>query len=178
MTYLRRPFIFVLASVIVLACFAVPAKADDTTITDAQLVQIRGRCTEIQTTLDRIHSNDALLRVNRGQLYELISTKLMARLNSRIALNHLDGSSLVSVASNYESHLNAFRVNYQLYEEALSNTIKTNCTDQPVNFYNKLQEARSKRADVLKSIQDITDDISSYQDAFDAFAQPYRNGTL
>lgn len=175
MQYFRRPAMFIIGSIILFSMIQLPVRAQEeaATITDDQLVQIRNRCSEIQSTLSQVHANDALLRVNRGQLYELISTKLMARLNSRIALNRLDSSGLVAVANSYEVHLKDFRSNYQTYEELLSDTIRTNCTDQPVSFYDKLQETRKKRAEVYKNTQDIAQDIKAYRAAFDLFAKPY-----
>jgi hypothetical protein len=144
------------------------------TPTDSQLVQIRTRCNEIQATLSRVHANDALVRVNRGQLYERLSTKLAVPLNSRIALNRLDGSSLLSVMSRYDVHLNEFRVLYQSYEEQLSNTMRTNCVNQPAKFYESLESARMKRQAVRESTQRLNADIADYKQAFTEFASSYR----
>lgn len=178
MQHFRRPALFIIGSIVLFSMIQLPVNAQEeaTSITDDQLVQIRSRCDEIQTTLGHVHANDALLRVNRGQLYELISTKLMARLNSRIALNRLDSSSLVTVAITYESHLKDFRSNYQVYEELLSDTIRTNCANQPVSFYDKLQATRQKRSDVYKNTQDLAQDVKAYREAFDLFAKPYTEG--
>lgn len=148
--------------------------AEDGTITDLQLVQIRSRCKEVQATLSRVHANDALLRVNRGQLYERLSTKLMVPLNSRIALNRLDGSSLLTITSSYEKHLGEFRLNYQAYEEQLSETMKVDCVKQPAKFYESLQVAREKRQTVYESAQSLAKDIAEYKQAFTEFAKSYR----
>ena len=147
---------------------------DSSTITDLQLVQIRARCSEVKATLGRVHANDALLRVNRGQLYERLSTKLAAPLNSRIALNRLDGSSLLTVTSNYDQHLNDFRTHYQTYEEQLSATMRIDCVNQPAKFYDSLQDARAKRQIVNESSQRLTSDIAEYKQAFTEFARSYR----
>jgi len=151
-----------------------PALAESGPVTDQQLVQIRARCSEVQAMLSRVHANDALLRVNRGQLYERLSTKLTVPLNSRIVLNRLDGSSLLSVTSRYEQHLNDFRAYYQTYEEQLSATMRINCTKQPAKFYESLQVAREKRQVVHDSAQQLAKDIGEYKQAFTEFARAYR----
>jgi len=143
-------------------------------ITDFQLTQIRVRCKEVQASLSRVHANDALLRVNRGQLYERLSTKLMVPMNSRIAVNRLDGSSLLSVTSSYDRHLGEFRVNYQAYEEQLSSTMRIDCAKQPASFYESLKSARDKRRSVYESAQQLGRDISDYRQAFTDFSQPYK----
>lgn len=147
---------------------------DSSTITDLQLVQIRARCSEVKATLGRVHANDALLRVNRGQLYERLSTKLAAPLNSRIALNRLDGSALLTVTSQYDQHLNDFRTHYQTYEEQLSATMRIDCVNQPAKFYDSLQDARAKRQTVNESSQRLASDIAEYKQAFTEFARSYR----
>ena len=151
-----------------------PALAEPQPATDQQLVQIRTRCSEVQAALSRVHANDALLRVNRGQLYERLSTKLTVPLKSRIALNRLDGSSLLSVTSSYEQHLNDFRAHYQVYEEQLSATMRINCAKQPAKFYESLQVAREKRQVVHASTQQLAKDITEYKQAFTEFARAYR----
>ena len=174
MKYFKRPFLLIGLSVVVLGLAQVPVGAEESdSITDAQMVKIRSQCTDLQSTLTRVHVNDALLRVNRGQLYELLSTKLMARLNSRIALNRLDSTKLIAATTIYEKHLKEFRANYQAYEEALSGTIKTNCVNQPVLFYDQLQEVRVKRAEVFSSTEALGNSIQAYKDAFDEFKKPY-----
>lgn len=144
------------------------------TMSDQQLTQIRNRCSEVQATLSRVHSNDALLRVNRGQVYERLSTKLMVPLNSRVALNRLDGSSLLTVTSNYEQHLSDFRLRYQSYEEQLSSTMKIDCKKQPAKFYDSLKLARERRQFVADSVNSLAKDITDYKKAFVEFAVPYR----
>ena len=142
--------------------------------TDSQLVQIRSRCSEIQAVLNRVHANDALVRVNRGQLYERLSTKLAVPLNSRIALNRLDGSSLLSVTSTYDVHLNEFRSLYQSYEEQLSDTMRIDCVNQPAKFYESLESAREKRQAVHVSTEQLSADIAAYKKALAEFASSYR----
>src|SRR5687768_4010153 len=107
-------------------------KAQAQPMTEAHIARIRANCVEAQSTLTQLHATDALLRVNRGQLYESISTKLMAPFNSRVALNQLDGAKLVSITAMYEQQLAEFRINYQQYEEAMSSLLKLNCVNQPV----------------------------------------------
>lgn len=179
MNYFKRLFLFIGFSLIVLGLVQVPVGAEESdSITDVQMVKIRSQCTDLQSTLNRVHVNDALLRVNRGQLYELLSTKLMARLNSRIALNRLDSTKLVAASTVYEQYLREFRANYQAYEEALSGTIKTNCVNQPVGFYDQLRDVRAKRLEVFKSTEKLESSIQAYKDAFDEFKQPYIQGPV
>ncbi len=171
----RLPVLALSALVVSLVLVGSKVTAEDSnTPTDTQLSQIRTRCSEIQATLSRIHANDALLRVNRGQLYERLSTKLTVPLNSRIALNRLDGSSLLTVTSNYDQHLDDFRSRYQTYEEQLSTTMRIDCTKQPAKFYDSLQDARVKRRAVYDATQNLAKDITDYKQAFTEFTAAYK----
>lgn len=149
------------------------ARAENTPMTEAHIARIRANCVDAQSTLRQLHASDALLRVNRGQLYESISTKLMAPLNSRISLNRLDGVSLVSIATTYESQLVYFRQSYQQYEEAMSQTLRINCINQPVVFYDSVADARSKRKKVHDSTVALHNTISEYKTEFEAFAKQF-----
>lgn len=146
-------------------------------ITDTQLVQIQTHCSEIKTALKQAHASDAIVRVNRGKLYERLSTKLMAPLNSRIALNRLDGTALLRVTSEYEKHLRAFRTSYQAYEEKMSELISINCTKQPAHFYNVLEDVRVRRGLVRENTETLARDVARYKTAFDEFASPYRGAS-
>ncbi|HSW77722.1 MAG TPA: hypothetical protein VLG36_02915 [Candidatus Chromulinivoraceae bacterium] len=144
--------------------------ADDSLMTEAHIQRIKSNCSEAQSTLFQLHASDALLRVNRGQLYESISTKLMEPFNSRLTINSYNAADMVSIASNYDSELTTFRLNYQQYEEAMSATLAINCTNQPVAFYDSVTDTRAKRSKVHDSALALHKTISDYETAFEAFA--------
>lgn len=157
--------------------FSTSARADDSApMTEAHIARIRNNCSEAQSALSQLHASDALLRVNRGQLYESISTKLMAPFNSRVALNRLDGSQLISTATTYEQQLNDFRQKYQQYEEAMSNTLRINCTNEPVAFYDAVGDTRAKRQKVHDSTTALHKTIRQYQSEFETFAKNFHGG--
>lgn len=143
-------------------------------MTEAHITRIRNNCVEAQASLSQLHASDALLRVNRGQLYESISEKLMAPFNSRVALNRLDGAQLVSTATDYERELADFRTKYQQYEEAMSDTLRINCKNEPVAFYDSVTDARDKRQKVHESTMVLHETIGDYKDQFEAFAKNYQ----
>jgi len=151
-------------------------QAQDMPMTEAHIARIRANCVEAQTRLGQLHASDALLRVNRGQLYESISTKLMAPLNSRISLNHLDDVNLVTIAASYEGQLAYFRQSYQQYEEAMSRTLKLNCINQPVVFYDSVADTRAKRKKVHESTVTLHETIGDYKKEFEVFAKQFTGG--
>lgn len=160
--------IIAVSAVIALAVLST-VHADSGTMDDAHADRIRANCLNAQSTLNRLHANDALLRANRGELYESIATKLMATLNSRIALNQLDGAKLSQITVAYNQTLDAFRSSYITYEEQLSSAMKIDCTKQPVAFYDAVNDARVKRNAVHANIVTLNNQISEYSAAFDDF---------
>lgn len=143
-------------------------------MTEAHIARIRSNCVEAQSTLDQLHASDALLRVNRGQLYESISEKLMAPFNSRVALNRLDGTGLIRVATDYERQLADFRTKYQEYEEAMSQTLRINCMNEPVAFYDSVSDTRAKRQKVHASTVELHKLIGDYKNELGTFAKEFR----
>ena len=143
-------------------------------MTEAHIERIRSFCVEAQTTLGQLHASDALLRVNRGRLYESISTKLMTPFDSRLALNNMDSLGLPGLAARYDQELAVFRQSYQVYEEAMSRTLKIDCTKQPVAFYDSVAETRSKRQQTHQSIVKLHQTIQDYRAEFEVFAQKFK----
>ena len=149
----------------------------DTPMTEEHIQRIRDNCSEAQSALSQLHATDALLRVNRGQLYESISTKLMEPFDSRLALNNYNAPDLVSIASSYDQQLTDFRTKYQQYEESMSATLEINCRNQPVAFYDSVSATRDKRDKVHQSALALHDFITNYQQAFEAFAKTFRENS-
>lgn len=165
-----------LGTAIVAVFFGLSAQevaAEQPPLSDAHKERIATHCTEAKASLGRLHRADASLRVNRGQLYEFISTKLMARLNSRLALNRLDAAELVSAAAEYESALRQFRDTYQAYEETLSGALRLNCTAQPEKFYYTVLDARTKRSLAHAAVAELGRLADEYYQAFGFFRSEY-----
>jgi hypothetical protein len=131
-------------------------------LTDAQIGQIRNNCQTSQGYLQQIQRNDAASRINRGRAYESIS-KLVASFNSRVAINKINGSTLLSVSSDLSKRITTFQSDYLQYEDALSSALDIKCQEQPVTFYDTLTNARDLRARLAKDIVDINALLDSYQ---------------
>lgn len=153
------------------------ALAQSAPMTDAQITQIKTSCLSVKDTLAQLHANDALLRVNRGQMYESMATKLMTRFNNRVDSNHLNSKYLVAVTQDYRAALTIFRTDYQIYEESLSSALKIDCTKEPVSFYDAVADARTKRAQVHSDVIKLHQYIDQYKTAFDEFVTGLMNFT-
>lgn len=143
-------------------------------LSEAHKQRIVASCTSAMSSLRQLHRSDASLRVNRGQLYEYMGTKLMARLNGRLVINKLDGGTLVNISAQYDRALLAFRSVYRSYEEQLSATLKEDCEKQPESFYYSVIESRKKRADVYQSVNELNRLIREYYQEFERFSMEYR----
>ncbi|MDB5179732.1 MAG: exported protein of unknown function [Candidatus Saccharibacteria bacterium] len=134
-----------------------------------QITRIQANCLSIKGSLNQLHASDALLRVNRGQIYESVGTKLMDSFNSRLSNSGLDNKGLVSVANEYQAALTTFRMDYQAYEQQLSATIRIDCTKDPTTFHNALEDARTKRSTVHDDVTHLNQYIDDYRSAVNDF---------
>lgn len=151
------------------------ASAEETPpMTEEHIARIRDNCVDAQSALFQLHASDAGLRVNRGQLYESIATKLMAPFNSRLVLNRINEESLLSTASEYEKQLQVFRTEYQQYEEAMSATLRINCVNQPVAFYDSVVDTRKKRQLTHASAIELQTIIQRYGAEVETFAKNFQ----
>lgn len=132
------------------------------------------QCSSAQTSLRQLHRSDASLRVNRGQLYEFIGSKLMARLNARLVTNRLDGGALVDLTAQYDRKLDDFRTSYRIYEEQLSALLRVDCAKDPEGFYDGVLATREKRTYVYQQTAALHQIIGEYYEAFQEFSDEYR----
>lgn len=151
------------------------ASAQDNAVTDQQINQIRNNCLSVKNTLNQLHVSDALLRVNRGQLYESMATKLMERFNARVAINSLNNNDLSSVTTTYKSTLDTFRLDYKTYEEQMSLTINMDCYNQPVAFYDAILLVRTMRNQVHADVIKLNQYIDQYQSTINQFEENYQS---
>ena len=145
-------------------------------VTEEHKQRIAQNCVAAQATLYQLHASDALLRVNRGKLYENISTKLMAQLNSRIALNKHEGLKLSATTLEYDRQVDIFRSDYRLYEEAMTKTLDSKCADDPVAFYNDIQSTREKRQRLHEDTETLTALLNTYKTEFEDFSTKLEGG--
>ena len=136
-------------------------------LTGSQVTIIKANCLGVQSTLNRIHANDALSRVHLGQEYETISTKFMAPMNSRIALAKLDNVDLTKTTVDFNAKLNDFRDLYKQYEQTMLHTIQLKCTNQPEEFYSSLMQAQTDRQAVRQSVAGLASLVTQYKQQVD-----------
>ena len=152
----------------------VKAFAQGTTLSDQQITLIKDNCVSSRNTLNQLHVSDALLRVNMGQVYESMSTKLMDKFNSRISYNSLSNSDLVAVSKDYVSTLDEFRLDYIAYEAQLSLALKIDCEKKPADFYDAISVAYKGRNQVHDDVLKLNQYIDKYQLALDKFEKDYQ----
>lgn len=164
-----------IASLLVGAAFLQPVSAETEEVGGGQLDYIQANCVDLKYRLNQLHANDALLRVNRGQIYEAISVKLMTTMNSRIALNRLDGGGLVGITADYDQELALFRSSYSSYERQLSAALRINCDSSPDEFYEAIRTASEMRRSVHSHVVQLHDYIRGYQQEFERFHYNFKN---
>ena len=178
MNFSKKYLIFFL--ILVTACsglFLFKVSAQDATVTSQQAEQIRSNCVSTKNTLNQLHASDALLRVNRGQIYESILTKLIDRFNGRLSSNNINSTNFTSVKNDYSSMLDTFRLDYKSYEEHLSAALNTDCSKQPTEFYNAVALARTDRSRVHDDVANLNQSIDKYQDLLNQFEKDYQTAS-
>lgn len=172
---MRRIFSIVTAIMVSVSTLALVASssvhAED--LTPDQAEHVKTNCVSIKSSLNQLHASDALLRVNRGQVYEAMATKLMDAFNDRLSGNQLDNKAMVTVTGNYRSELNDFRTDYILYEQKLAAALRIDCTSQPNSFYRTLEEARQLRKDVHADVTELHRLIDDYRSSVSSFLLDY-----
>jgi len=165
MYLLKRTLLGVLVVALAATTFSgiVSAQSSES-LTDEVRQRIVANCVPIKNTLARLHASDALLRVNRGQVYESLGSRVMDTFNARLSNNRLDNKAMTTISSQYRTALTKFRTDYISYEQKLSEALRIDCASQPDRFYAATAEARTLRATVHEDVQKlhrVMDDYSS-----------------
>lgn len=163
MKFLISAILGVGVCVALFAMSSLPVHAEDGSLSDAQRQRIQSNCTQIKSTAERLHASDALLRVNRGQAYEGVSSRLMAPFNMRLSLSGLDNKAMTTRSGQYQDALDAFRADYSEYEKKLSAALKIDCKKSPDDFYSAILEARSLRKNLHEDTQKIHRAMDDYK---------------
>ncbi|MDR2063249.1 MAG: hypothetical protein LBQ02_00450 [Candidatus Nomurabacteria bacterium] len=125
---------------------------------------IIGRCNEIKKNIKKLQVADANTRVALGREYENILTKLMTNMNSRLAQNHSSAGNLLETAAGFSNKLDLFRELYRNYDQKIETLLTINCEKDPAEFYETLEESRTKRSQV----QAAHVELISIAEAYDA----------
>lgn len=150
----------------------VSAQSPDS-LTQEQEDRIRSNCVSIKTSINQLHVSDALLRVNRGQIYVSLASSSMDKFNDRLSSNGLDNKAMTTVTSNYRSAFSNFYKDYISYEQKLSEAIRIDCSSKPAEFYKTLQEARKLRAVVHEDVKKLHQLIDDYKTSVNGFLTNY-----
>lgn len=168
---MRRILLIVTASLVflglLLSLVSTPASAED--LTPEQADRVKTNCVSIKSSLNQLHASDALLRVNRGQVYESMASKLMDTFNTRLSNNRLDNKAMTTVATNYRTALTTFRTDYIAYEQKLSEAIRIDCATQPNTFHAAIEESRELRQVVHEDILKLHRLIDDYRSSVNGF---------
>ena len=138
-------------------------------LSDAHSARIKNNCQSAIAILGQIRTNDGPVYVNRNQAYFSISDKLIARLNSRLALGRYDTTPLVKIAGDYNQSLTDFRAAYKRYNDAMVELTRMNCSQRPTDFYAKAEEVRELRQKVHEVVEKLRGLIADYRQAVEAF---------
>lgn len=152
------------ASIVAILC-APQVSAEAADITDTQIEIIRQNCVSAQSSMQRLELTEAVIRRNRGMRYESI-LKLMAALNGRIVYNKLSAPPLTSLTSQIDQKRSEFIESYINYNNSYNVVMRLpNCKQQPVTFYEYLNQTRELRTKLATTIDDIDRLLDTYQQA-------------
>lgn len=156
--------VFVALVIASAAVFPASVFAQQSKLTTEYIDKIRRNCISAQVTLQRVQYSDVVVRINRGQAYDELMTKLIEPFNSRAALNKLSqASSLTEKTTAIQNALSTFKQRYVDYEDTLSKTLGIKCQDTPVTFYDSLTRTRELRSALGGDLRAIKAAIETYK---------------
>lgn len=135
-------------------------------LTDQYIASIKAGCTDALRGILQVQKSEAATRVNRGREYETL-LRLVSAFNSRVVINKLDAPVLTSATARIQMKFTNFQEHYLDYADKVDATLKVNCKQAPVTFYDKLTAARGARGLVAADVTDINGLLDEYQKGLD-----------
>ncbi|MFZ1458900.1 MAG: hypothetical protein WAT17_03390 [Candidatus Saccharimonadales bacterium] len=157
---MKRSLLFLALLSVLLSPFAVSA-LDPAALTSEEITMIERNCREAQRNLQRIQYVDPVTRVSRGNATANV-IKLMSALNARASANTYNIPALVTATNNVQRIRQDFTDDYTSYEIGLREVVLMDCQANPVSFYRKLTEVRSKRAILSTHAKSIELELDSF----------------
>ncbi len=119
-------------------------------------------CASIKQSLRSLQRTDARSRSYLGTAYETILSDFIAPLNLILTSSNQPNINLTTIHSNIVDTRKSFISEYTAYSQALEGLISTDCFNHPEDFYNKLQDAKRKRANVSATTTTLRNLFSEY----------------
>ncbi len=143
------------------------AAAEQVEIEPQKLADIKVNCVGMQVVLQKIQYNDAANRVNRGQAYESLVTRMMIPMNGRTAVNGLSSSTavLAGITTRYQQKLDSFKNDYEKYDNSLTSALRIKCQQKPADFYKNIVDARKYRHNIANDVMELEQLIEDYYQA-------------
>ncbi len=151
--------------IVLLAVLAGLLAAPKTSAAPSEVVyqNISLNCETIRLRLKQVQINDSLTRVNYGQAYESVIEKVLTPANTRLVANRYDASSLVATTTQFNNSLQDFRNSYRAYKNKLDDLVLSDCENNPIDFYTKLEAVRSLRSDLNRQLKVLDGQIDGYK---------------
>lgn len=159
---MKRVTVTLVALVLLVSPKAVFA-IDQPVLTNEQIEHIRNNCGDTQTALGSIRATDAVAFVNIGQKLDTLSNRLMTPMNSRVAINKLDGVAVIKTTVEFNTEVKRFQALYRDYAQSVNVTTAMGCYNQPVEFYDNLTALLQKRVAVRESYEHLKKLIAQYR---------------
>ena len=120
-------------------------------------------CEVVKLRLKQVQINDSLTRVNYGQAYESVIEKVLTPANTRLVANRYDASKLVSATTKFDEGLRRFRETYRAYKTKLDELVASDCKNNPIEFYSKLEVVRTARTGLNHQLAELNNQLNDYK---------------
>ena len=158
---MKKFSLIITTAVLITGGFAVPSAFG---MPDISIIE--ANCVSAQSVLNQIQKADTGSRINRGYDYNEI-LNLMFAMNARLSVNKIAAPTLTDLASQLEHNLAKFRSDYDSYADTLSSVLNVKCTNRPLDFYSRLEIARTARETLSRDVAALDQNIKDYYDQFD-----------
>ena len=163
--YMKKRVLILSLALTLIAATAAHAEEKTSVISKEQAGAISQSCDSIKQSLRKLQKADTKTRSYLGSIYEELLTDFINPLNIRLVKNNLPSTSLTELHSSFLTGRQDFAKKFTLYEQSFEALLSSDCTKNPEEFYQKLQETRKARTTLEQSTEALRMILEKHQNA-------------
>ena len=155
------PIFLAISAIALFGSLPLPVSA----ISDEQKTAISDNCPSIKQSLRSLQKADSRTRVYLGSIYQITLTDYITPLNLRLVKNNQPSADLTSIQADFTSARDDSAKKFITYSQSLEELILIDCSKNPEDFYDKLQDVRKKRTELSDSAAKVSKILNTHVDA-------------
>ena len=145
----------ILAAASVIFTHGLSAQVSAAELSEDQTSAISQSCQTIKQNLKTLQKTDSRTRSYLGSIYQTFLSNYITPLNLSLIKHNRPSTDITGLYSDFLSVRTEFANKFTSYSQSFEELLNIDCKNDPINFYDKLEEVRKKRSSLNSSVKSL-----------------------